>query len=171
MILDIKEDNKTIQLSYENNTEYVPLRDKVEEEYYNQFEDTLPIFKEYVDNPSLAYEKYDKPMIRIAHKKYYNCFEYSLTEIINNLKKIVKKYGDYYISEYAFCGVFLTNDDNDLNWCEFSTEEEICFMDFKLTAEPLTSFIEFLSQQTMMGSIKVKRIKCELNKEGGVVCA
>lgn len=165
MLLEVKEDNSNIILSYENNTEYVPLRDKVEDEYYEQFDNKYEIVKEYVFDSDSFYDKYDKEMIKIAHKKYYNCFEYCLEELLMNLKVIAKKYKGYRVLDYSFNSIFLNNDSEDLNHCDFSTEEELCYMDFKLTSEPLTKFIEFLEQQTQMGDINVRRFRCELTNE------
>jgi hypothetical protein len=110
------------------------------------------------DNSSEYIAEVRKP----SHRIYWNSLEYSLRELLNHFKAIVKVYGDYLIVDYYFHGVFLTDDDLHMHHCQFGADDEEyedLGFNLHLLGGPLTKFVEDLSHQKQLGEINIKEIK------------
>lgn len=164
MMLNMKNSNGTFCLSYENETDYFKIHDEIEDNFYKIYGITFgnlsksPRQKEF-------HSLYQDEVRKKAHRVYYNSCVYSLRELLNNFKAIVKVYGDYLILDYRFKGVFLTDDDVHMHHCWFGADDEEfedSAFNSHLLGEPLSKFVNVLSNQTSMGEIMVERMKCEL---------
>ena len=101
---------------------------------------------------------------KTAHRNYFWSLEYSLRELLNHFKALVKLYGEYLILDYQFNGIFLTNDDLDMHHCMFGADDEEFEDGFNLhlLGEPLTKFVEDLTNQKQLGEIHIKSVKVVL---------
>ena len=162
MLLNMKKRNNTLMLSYENESDYFKIRDDLEDEFYNQFDEKIRM--ELFLNDTLM-DAYDREVMKQSHRTYFHSCNYSLRELLNNFKAIVKVYGDYLILDYEFKGVHLSNDDKEMNHCWFDADDEEfedSVFNCHLLGEPLSKFVKVLQNQTKMGNIRVERIRCEL---------
>lgn len=164
MLLNMKKSNGTLCLSYENESDYFKIHDEIEDGFYKQYGIS---FGNLAKSPKRNefYSFHRDEVLKKAHRVYYNSCNYSLRELLNNFKAIVKVYGDYLILDYRFKGVFLTDDDVHMHHCWFGADDEE-FEDnafnCHLLGEPLSKFVDVLTEQTGLGDIMVERIRCEL---------
>ena len=153
--LKIAKKNNFISMTYKSDADYFKIHDEIEDEFYLKWQTSQFLDK---DENSFYISEVRKP----AHRIYWNSLEYSLRELLNHFKAIVKVYGDYLIVDYYFHGVCLTDEDLHMHHCQFGADDEE-FEDWEfnlhLLGEPLTEFVEDLSQQTKLGNIHIKEIK------------
>ena len=152
--LKISKKNDFVCMTYKSEADYFKIHDEIEDTFYKHYGvNALSI----PDNSSYYISEVRKP----AHRIYWNSLEYSLRELLNHFKAIVKIYGDYLILDYRFNGIFLKNDNEDMCHCLFGADDEEFEDGFslQLLGEPLTKFVEDLSNQTQLGDIHVKEIR------------
>ena len=147
-----------VGMSYKSDSDYFKIHDNLEDGFYKNYGvNALSIN----DKSNFYISEVRKP----AHRIYWNSLEYSLRELLNHFKAIVKIYGDYLITDYYFHGVFLTNDDLDIHHCQFGADDEE-FEDWEfnshLLGKTLNDFVEMLTAQKSLGDIKIKAIKVVL---------
>lgn len=152
--LKISKKNDFVCMIHKSEADYFKIQDEIEDEFYKNIGPTA------LDMDKTEFYKYEvrKP----AHRIFWNSLEYPLRELLNHFKAIIKIYGDYLIVDYYFDGIFLTNDDEEMHHCQFGADDEE-FEDSSfnchLLGEPLTKFVEQLSQQTQLGEINIKQVK------------
>ena len=156
--LTIKKNGEFINMSYKTESDYFKIRDDLDDEY----------IKNCGSDPFLNNNKssfYESEVVKPAHRTYWYSLEYSLRELLNHFKAILKIYGDYLILDYYFNGIFLKNDDKEMHHCQFGADDEE-FEDWEfnchLLGKPLTAFIETLNEQKQLGEIRIKSIRVEL---------
>lgn len=160
----------------------IPLFIDKKGEFINiKYESESDYFKIY-DN---LFEKAEKdiilfPKLRIshefdtrkkAHREYWNSLKYSLVELLNHLKAITKKYKNYLIVDYKFHGVFLTDNDEKIHYCQFGAyDEEDGNWEFNshLLGKPFENFVNVLSDQKRLGNINIKLIDVILIKNKSI---
>lgn len=153
--LKIAKKNNFISMTYKSEADYFKIHDEIEDEFYKNCG-----ADQFLNENKNSF--YVSDVRKPAHRIYWNSLEYSLRELLNHFKAIVKVYGDYLIVDYYFNGVFLTDDDLHMHHCQFGADDEE-FEDWKfnqhLLGEPLTKFVDDLTQQKQLGNIHVKEIK------------
>ena len=155
--LKISKKNDFVCMSYKSDEDYFKIHDEIEDEFYKNFGVTA------LTNNDASY--YITEVRKPAHRIYWNSLEYPLRELLNHFKAIVKVYGDYLLVDYYFHGVFLTDNDLHMHHCQFGADDEE-FEDvgfnLQLLGEPLTKFVEDLTQQKTLGEINIKEIRLVL---------
>lgn len=161
--LKIAKKNNFISMTYKSDADYFKIHDELEDAFYDRFDSRtkMEIFMN-VDNFEKRNSFYISEVKKTAHRTFWNSLEYSLRELLNHFKAIEKVYGDYLIVDYYFNGIFLTDDDLHMHHCLFGADDEE-FEDegfnLHLLGEPLTKFVDDLTQQKQLGNIHVKEIK------------
>ena len=155
--LKISKKNNLIGMTYKSDADYFKIHDEIEDAFYKNIGPTA------LDMDKTDY--YISEVRKPAHRIFWNSLEYSLRELLNHFKAIVKVYGDYLIVDYYFNGIFLTDDDLHMHHCQFGADDEE-FEDWQfnqhLLGKPLTEFVKDLSNQTNLGDIHIKEIKVVL---------
>ena len=161
--LKIAKKNNFISMTYKSEADYFKIHDELEDAFYNRFDSKTKIG--ILMNPynfETRNSFYISEVKKTAHRTFWNSLDYSLRELLNHFKAIEKVYGDYLIVDYYFNGIFLTDDDLHMHHCWFGADDEE-FEDSgfnqHLLGEPLTKFIEDLTQQKKLGEINIKEIK------------
>ena len=160
--LSITKKGDFVGMNYKSDSDYFKIHDDLEDAFYNRFDDKTKMVilsdHEFEKNNSL----YISEVRKTAHRNYFWSLEYSLRELLNHFKALVKIYGDYLITDYYFHGIFLTDDDLHMHHCQFGADDEE-FEDWQfnchLLGKPLTEFIEDLDNQRKLGEIRIKAIK------------
>ena len=153
--LSIDKKGDFVSMSYKSDSDYFKIHDDIEDGFYKNY----GINALSIDDKSSYYiSEVRKP----AHRIYWNSLEYSLRELLNHFKAIVRLYGDYLITDYYFNGIFLTDDDLHMHHCQFGADDEE-FEDSgfnsHLLGKTLNDFVEDLDNQRQLGDIKIKEIK------------
>ena len=164
--LTINKKGNFVDMVYKSDSDYFKIHDELEDEFYNQFDSKTK--RQIFMNPDKFEERnslYISEVKKTAHRNYFWSLEYSLRELLNHFKALVKLYGDYLILDYYFHGIFLKDDDKEMHHCQFGADDEE-FEDSSfnshLLGEPLSKFIEDLTNQTKLGEIRIKSIKVNL---------
>ena len=164
--LTINKKGNFVDMVYKSDSDYFKIYDELEDKFYNQFD--YPTRMHILGNPKRREEAnslYTSEVKKPAHRTYFWSLEYSLRELLNHFKALVKLYGDYLILDYYFHGIFLKDDDKTMCHCHFGADDEE-FEDSPLNShllgEPLSKFIEDLTHQTELGEIRIKSIKVSL---------
>ena len=152
--LKIAKKNNFISMTYKSEADYFKIHDEIEDNFHG-YTGVIPSLK---DKSEFYHDEVTKP----AHRIFWNSLEYSLRELLNHFKAIEKVYGEYLIVDYYFNGIFLTDNDLHMHHCWFGADDEE-FEDsgfnLHLLGEPLTKFIEDLTQQKELGEINIKEIR------------
>ena len=161
--LKIAKKNNFVSMTYKSEADYFKIFDELEDAFYKQFDWTsLGIMFQQKQKDRIQNPLYVSEVRKPAHRNYFYSLEYSLRELLNHFKAIVKLYGDYLITDYYFHGIVLDNDDLDMNHCQFGADDEE-FEDWAfnchLLGKPLTEFIKELDAQRRLGEIRIKAIK------------
>ena len=154
--LSITKKNDFVKLEYNNEADYFKIRDEIDDE----FEKHVGVVRDIRNS-----EFYKTEVVRPAHRIYMNSLEYSLFQLLNHLKAIVQKYGDYLIVDYCFNGVRLIDNDEHMSHCVIdSDDEEFEDSSFNchLCGKPFREFVEVLSRQKTLGDIRVKSLNVVL---------
>lgn len=145
MILDIKKEDSTVIISYKKDVSH--LNAKVEISFN---------FVEIKDNPVLM-KRIKNELWQKSCVHYYNSLEYSLNELICDLKLILKNYEGYTLKNYKYEGVYLTEDKPYM--IEVGGSKNVSKM-------PLSEFVKLLeSLQSREEIINISQIRCELTNE------
>ena len=161
--LTIDKKGDFVGMSYKNDSDYFKIYDNIEDNFYNR----VGFHGIFMAHNSKEHKKeldslHTVEVRKPAHRKYFNSLEYSLRELLNHFKAIVKLYGDYLITDYYFHGIVLNNDDLDMGHCQFGADDEE-FEDWAfnchLLGKPLTDFVEELDAQRRLGEVRIKEVK------------
>lgn len=145
MILDIKKEDSTVIISYKKDVSH--LNAKVEISFN---------FVEIKDNPVLM-KRIENELWQKSCVHYYNSLEYSLNELICDLKLILKNYEGFTLKNYKYEGVYLTEDKPYM--IKVGESKNVLKM-------PLSEFVKLLeSLQSREETIKISQIRCELTNE------
>ena len=159
--LSIESKNNFVNMSYRSDSDYFKIHDDLEDEFYKQFDDTT-LFHMFQNDEYEKSSLYLSEVRKTAHRKYFWSLEYSLRELLNHFKALVKIYGDYLITDYYFHGILLAKDDLEMHHCQFGADDEE-FEDWEmnchLLGKPLVDFVEQLDHQRQLGEIRIKAIK------------
>ena len=164
--LTINKKGNFVDMVYKSDSDYFKIHDELEDEFYNQFDSKTKM--QLFMSPGMFEVRdslYISEVKKTAHRNYFWSLEYSLRELLNHFKALVKLYGDYLILDYYFHGIFLKDDDKEMHHCHFGADDEE-FEDSPLNShllgEPLSKFIEELTHQTKLGEIRIKSFKVSL---------
>ena len=153
--LKIAKKNNFVSMSYKSEADYFKIHDEIEDEFYKN----CGVDAFLMDNKQSFYKS---EVTKPAHRIFWNSLDYSLRELLNHFKAIVKVYGDYLIVDYYFHGVFLTEDDLHMNNCQFGADDEE-FEDWEfnchLLGNTLNDFVEEITAQTRLGDIHLKEVR------------
>ena len=164
--LTINKKGNFVDMVYKSDSDYFKIYDELEDKFYNQFD--YPTRMHILGNPKRREEAnslYTSEVKKPAHRTYFWSLEYSLRELLNHFKALVKLYGDYLILDYYFHGIFLKDDDKEMHHCQFGADDEEfedSILNSHLLGEPLSKFIDELTNQTKLGEIRIKSFKVNL---------
>lgn len=160
--LSITKKGDFVGMNYKSDSDYFKIHDELEDAFYNRFDDKTKMVILSDHNFEKNNSLYISEVRKTAHRNYFWSLEYSLRELLNHFKALVKIYGDYLITDYYFHGIFLTDDDLHMHHCQFGADDEE-FEDWQfnchLLGKPLTEFVEDLDNQRRLGEIRIKAIK------------
>lgn len=149
--LSITKKNDFVKMEYKNEADYFKIRDEIDDEFGKNV--GADAFIRDIHNS----EFYKAEVVRPSHRIYINSLEYSLFQLLNHLKAIVQKYGDYLIVDYRFNGVRLIDNDEHMEHCMIgSDDEEFEDSPFNchLCGKSFREFVEVLSRQRTDISVK-----------------
>ena len=164
--LTINKKGNFVDMVYKSDSDYFKIYDELEDKFYNQFD--YPTRMHILGNPKRREEAnslYTSEVKKPAHRTYFWSLEYSLRELLNHFKALGKLYGDYLILDYYFHGIFLKDDDKEMHHCQFGADDEEfedSILNSHLLGEPLSKFIDELTNQTKLGEIRIKSFKVNL---------
>lgn len=160
--LTIDKKRDFVGMTYKSDSDYFKIHDDLEDAFYNQFDDRTKMIILSDHNFEEKNSLYISEVRKTAHRNYFWSLEYSLRELLNHFKAIVKLYGDYLITDYYFHGIFLTDDDLHMHHCQFGAddeEEEDWEFNCHLLGNTLNDFVEQLDHQRQLGEIRIKAVK------------
>lgn len=155
----INKENDFINIKYESESDYFKIYDNIYDREMNYL-----ILYSPIKTISLSHQC---DIRKETHRKYWNSLDYSLVELLNHLKAITKIYKDYLIVDYRFHGVFLTNNDEKIHFCQFGSydeEDEDGLFNCHLLGKSFKNFVEILTNQKRLGEIHIKLIDVILIK-------